>query len=687
MKKFVSAAALRAALFAALFVCAINNAALAQTVPSPWTARDIGAPTLAGSATHNSGVFTISGSGSDIWGSADQFMFVYQLVSGDVDIVAKVQDFDGPHAYGKAGVMIRKALTGNSAHAFAHVTVGAGVRSSRRTTDGGTTTAIEASTSLAPVWVRAVRKGTQVTTYWSANGTSWTTMATETISLGTSAYVGLVVNGRSTSSRATGIFSNVTVTKAGTLPAGQQAADIGAPAIAGSTSYSSGTYTIKAAGRDIWDTSDQFHFVYQQVTGDVELVARVASITNTNSWAKAGVMVRESLAANARHALMSTSVSRGYAFQRRPAPGAYTEHTGGGSGAPPGWVRIVRTGDLFEAYRSADGASWTKIGSDTIPMGDTVFVGVAVTSRNESLATTAVVNNVKITANAPTTNQSPAVSITAPTAGTQVTLPTTVTISASASDPENRMASVDFYAGSTLVLRDTTAPYSASWSPSAAGTYSLTAVAHDADGGSSTSSAVSVTVNTATNKAPTVSLTSPAAGASFTAPATVTLSATASDPENQLARVEFYAGSTRVATDTSAPYSFSWTNVAAGTYSITARAFDAAGASATSAAVSITVAASTTTTAPKTVAFTASADHATKVTSYVLKVFAATANPATATPVATSDLGKPTPSSTGEITVDRSTFFSALATGSYQATVTAVGSSGQTQSTAVSFTR
>jgi hypothetical protein len=314
-----------------------------------------------------------------------------------------------------------------------------------------------------------------------------------------------------------------------------------------------------------------------------------------------------------------------------------------------------------------------------------VYVGLAATSHNAASATTVVVTNVKITS-AATGNQSPAVSITSPANSAQVTLPATVTIAATATDPENRMASVDFYAGSTLIVRDTTAPYSASWTPTAVGTYSLTAVAHDADGGSSTSSATSVTVKSATNSAPTVSLTSPAAGASFTAPATVTLSATASDPENQIARVEFYAGTTRVATDTTAPYSFSWTGVAAGSYSISAKVFDAAGASATSAARTITV-----TTAPlgppKTVVFTASPDHATKVTSYVLKVYAATANTATATPLATSSMGKPAPATNGDITVDRATFFSGLAAGTYQATVTAVGTGGQTQSTPVTFTR
>ena len=590
MKKFVPLAAIRVPLFAALLVGAISHVAQAQSVPSPWTARDVGGPVLAGSATHSSGVFTVNGAGSDVWGTADQFMFVYQRITGDVDIRAKVEDLDGSSGYAKAGVMIRATLYANSPHAFSHVTVGAGVRAVRRLTSGGSSIVRSGTSTGAPKWLRAVRRGTTVTTYWSSTGSTWTAISTDTIALGSTAYVGIAVNSRSTGSRATGRFSNVSI-GGQSLPSGQQSSDIGSPAIAGSAAYSGGTYTIKGAGVDIWSTADQFRYVYQPVTGNLDVVARVASLTYVDAWTKAGVMIRESLAANARHATTVVSAGKGYAFQRRPDPGAYTEHTGGGSGTAPGWVRLVRTGDTFESYRSSNGSTWTRIGTDVIPMGDTVYVGIAVTSRKASQATTAVVDSFKLTA-AAAANRAPAVSITSPASGTQVTAPATVTIAATASDPENRMMSVDFYAGSTLVARDTTAPYSASWSATTAGTYSLTAVAHDADGGSSTSSAVSVAVKS-----------------------------------------------------------------------------------------------STTTTPPTKVAFMKSADHATKVTKYVLKVYAAGVNVSTATPVATSDLGKPTPSSTGEIVVDRASFFSALAVGNYQATVTAVGSSGQTASAAITFTR
>jgi hypothetical protein len=320
-------------------------------------------------------------------------------------------------------------------------------------------------------------------------------------------------------------------------------------------------------------------------------------------------------------------------------------------------------------------------------MGDTVYIGLAVTSHNTAAATTAVIDSVKITAST-TINQAPAVSITTPANGATVTAPTTVTISATASDPENRMASVDFYAGSTLLVRDTIAPFSASWAPTTAGTFALSAVAHDADGGSSASAAVSVTVQTSANKPPTVKLGTN--GTSYAAPASITLTATASDPEGKMARVEFFRGSTRLYSDSSSPFSYTWSSVPAGTYTLKAVAYDTSGASATSASVTVTVSAtatSATSTPPRYVVFTASADHSTKVTKYVFKVFAAGANPSTATPIATSDLGKPTPASNGDVTVDRATFFTNLASGSYVSTVTAVGSGGETASSSTAFTR
>jgi Big-like domain-containing protein len=483
-----------------------------------------------------------------------------------------------------------------------------------------------------------------------------------------------------------GLFSAHSVS-AQALPTPWVARDIGSPAIKGSTTYAYGTYTVNAAGIDIWNTSDQFQFVYQKVTGDVDVIVRVRSISQANSWSKTGVMIRESLSSGSRHAFALVSAARGYGFQDRIDPGGFSNSVSGVTGVAPGWVRLVRSGSSIQAFRSTNGTTWTSMGSDVVPMADTVYVGIATTSHNASRSTKAVLDRLKLTAvTAPPANQAPSVSLTAPANGATYTAPASVPLSATASDADGTIARVEFYAGATLLATDATAPYSYTWSSVAAGTYTLKAVAYDTSGKAATSATRSITVTAGTNKPPTVALTAPANGTKYTAPASVSLTATAADSDGSVAKVQFYSGSTLLGTDTTAPYAFTWGSVPAGTYSLTAVAYDNAGAKVSSAAASITVGSSTLPALPTAVAFHASADHAT-VTSYRLDIFASGANPATATPVVTANLGKPAPDANGDITVNEATLFKALAVGNYQATVTAIGSGGSSRSAAVAFTR
>ncbi|PJJ60568.1 glycosyl hydrolase family 18 protein [Hymenobacter chitinivorans] len=188
-------------------------------------------------------------------------------------------------------------------------------------------------------------------------------------------------------------------------------------------------------------------------------------------------------------------------------------------------------------------------------------------------------------------NTPPTVSLTSPASNATFAAPASITITANAADANGTVSKVEFYQGTTKLGEDLTAPYSFSWSSVAAGTYSLTARATDNAGAATTSAAVTITVtgSTTPNTPPTVSLTGPTSGSSYTAPATINLTANAADANGTVSKVEFYNGATLLGTDTSSPYSFSWSSVAAGTYSLTARATDNAGATTTSAAVSVTV--------------------------------------------------------------------------------------------------
>lgn len=186
----------------------------------------------------------------------------------------------------------------------------------------------------------------------------------------------------------------------GPLPQPWQNRDIGDVGIAGKAGWRDGKFTLKGSGSDIWDSSDQFHFVYQGLHGDGEITARVTSLTNTNGWAKAGLMIRESLTPGSRNVSVFMTPDNSVNAQGR-------ESTGGGSYSyrpasldglqVPQWVRLVRQGDTITSYVSADGADWKQVDAKPLGMGEDVYVGLALTSHDNTQVGTATFENVSVT--------------------------------------------------------------------------------------------------------------------------------------------------------------------------------------------------------------------------------------------------------------------------------------------------
>jgi hypothetical protein len=179
----------------------------------------------------------------------------------------------------------------------------------------------------------------------------------------------------------------------------------GYPASVGSFVESpAGTFTMTASGADIWLVNnveaDEFHFAYKTLTGAGSITAKVNSVDNTNVWAKAGVMIRESLNPDSAHAMMVVTPGSGISFQRRPGTGATSVDTTTAGITPPYWVRIER--DLagnYTGYSSPNGTTWTQAGTDNFPMGTNTYIGLALTAHDATQTCQAVFTNVTTTGN------------------------------------------------------------------------------------------------------------------------------------------------------------------------------------------------------------------------------------------------------------------------------------------------
>ncbi|MHC4520076.1 MAG: DUF1349 domain-containing protein, partial [Planctomycetota bacterium] len=163
-----------------------------------------------------------------------------------------------------------------------------------------------------------------------------------------------------------------------------------------------GSMVIGAGGADIWGGSDEFRFVYKELSGDGSIVARVDSLERSDAWAKAGVMIRETLNPASIHAMVVVTPDNGVSFQRRTTTSAASASDDAPGPVAPYWVKLTRVNRTFTAQHSTDGVNWIDLPAAEpveIPMIGTVYIGLAVTSHNSSAMTTAEFSNVSTTGN------------------------------------------------------------------------------------------------------------------------------------------------------------------------------------------------------------------------------------------------------------------------------------------------
>ena len=192
--------------------------------------------------------------------------------------------------------------------------------------------------------------------------------------------------------------SNQTSVTWGTSTNGWTGVDIGSPPIAGSDSLSNGIWTISGSGRDIGGTADQLHLVWQPLAADGGISARVLTQTNTNSRARAGVMLRQSTDAGAPFYALVVTPGAGLFVLQRPIANANVVTISSLPGTVPAYVSVLRSGSIVTAYTSTDGVGWTPVAgsSEVLGVSGTVLAGMAVTSHNTSALSTATFDNVSL---------------------------------------------------------------------------------------------------------------------------------------------------------------------------------------------------------------------------------------------------------------------------------------------------
>ncbi len=376
------------------------HVALAQSLPAPWSGQDVGAVGQAGSASYANGVFTIRGAGADIWGAADAFQSVLQPVTGDSQIVVRVASVQNTNTFAKAGVMLRATTAADSPHVILDVRPNGSIEFMTRPTTAAATTFLSGGNQLPPTWLKLTRAGNLVTAFASSDGSTWTQVGITTFYASAAAVVGMVVTSRDSGQLNTSTFDNVAVTTP--IQAPWVSRDIGPVGLAGSVSSTNGVLTVRGAGADIWGTADAFQSILQPIPGDAQIVVRVNSLQNTNTFAKAGVMLRSATTPGAADVIFDVRPNGALEFMTRPFAGAATSWLSSATQGTPAWLKLTRVGTSVTGYVSANGTAWTQVGTTNMGTGS-ALLGLAVTSHDATKLTTAVFDNLTAGALVPPT--------------------------------------------------------------------------------------------------------------------------------------------------------------------------------------------------------------------------------------------------------------------------------------------
>jgi regulation of enolase protein 1 (concanavalin A-like superfamily) len=318
--------------------------------------------------------------GADVWGAGgqhdDAYATVYQsqAAGAGTSVTVRIDRQDNTNPWAKAGVMLRNNLTGagsSAGYAIMALTPTNGVTFQWDSNSDGYLDqfATAASGTTAPVWVRLTRTGGQVAGYYSTNGTTFTQVGS-TVNLSSPATTedaGVFMTAHSTTA-GTALFSNLRITSTPYVGYSNISADL---------DQHQGLFTITGAGADVWGAGgqhdDQYGAIYQASAASTTstTTVHVDSQDNTNPWAKAGIMLRNSIAgsgSSAGYAVLAVTPSNGVSLEWDSNSDGYLDQgiTVATSTKAPIWLKLTRNGTSVTGYYSSDANSWNTVGSATL---------------------------------------------------------------------------------------------------------------------------------------------------------------------------------------------------------------------------------------------------------------------------------------------------------------------------------
>jgi hypothetical protein len=307
---------------------------------------------------------------------------------GDGTVTARVTREAANNTYAKAGVV---AASDSGRLVILDVRPNGQLEFMARPTPGASMKFIAGGAASFPVWLKLQRVGSQFSGYTSTDGNAWQFVGSTTAEWTNGIVGGLAVTSHDPSQVNVSEFDHVTVTSnaANDIDVG----DVGAAGSATSTDSLNTSFVVSGSGADIWGTQDAFNFLYEGITDDGQIRARIKSLDNTNPFAKAGVMMRASTDPSSAHVILDVRPDGSLEFMTRSENGASTTFLATAHVTFPVWLNLTRNGSTITGFYMQDRSpAWTTIGTASPTLPSDVMAGVAVTSHQRGVLATATVD-------------------------------------------------------------------------------------------------------------------------------------------------------------------------------------------------------------------------------------------------------------------------------------------------------